>query len=107
MPEALPAVTTPSFLNAGFIAASCSRLTWPRTCSSVSKLCGGPRREGSSTGTIWPLNRPSAMARAARCWLCSASSSCMARVMPWRSATFSAVIPMWNLCQGSCRMPFM
>jgi hypothetical protein len=38
MPLALPAVTVPSFLNAGFILASVSIVVPAFTCSSVSKV---------------------------------------------------------------------
>ena len=42
MPEALPAVTVPSFLNAGFSAASFSAVVPARGYSSVSKAIGSP-----------------------------------------------------------------
>src|SRR5213594_1168266 len=58
MPEALPAVTEPSGLKAGFIFASCSRLTSDRTCSSVPKTTV-PLRKGTSTGMICSRKRPS------------------------------------------------
>jgi hypothetical protein len=40
-----------------------------------------PLRVFTSTGTICSLKRPAAMAAAARCWLVTASSSCISRVM--------------------------
>ncbi|MNX33560.1 hypothetical protein D3C86_637870 [compost metagenome] len=81
MPEALPAVTRPSFLKAGFIFDSVSTVVSARTCSSVSNSTT-PLRVFTSTGTICSLKRPAAMAAAARCWLVTASSSICSRVMP-------------------------
>ena len=50
---------------------------------------------GNSTGTICDLKRHSLMAATAlRCEF-TANSSCSSRVMPYFSATFSPVIPMW------------
>jgi len=68
MPEALPAVTKPFSLNAGFIFASVSTVVSARTCSSVSNTVTPPRVL-ISTGTICSLNRPAAMAADARRWL--------------------------------------
>ena len=65
MPDALPAVTEPSFLNAARILASVSIVVPALTCSSVSKVTS-PFLLALTTGTIWLLNRPSAIAAAAR-----------------------------------------
>jgi hypothetical protein len=67
MPDALPAVTEPSFLNAGFSAASFSAVVPARGYSSVSTSIGSPFFCGITTGTISSLNRPSLIARSARC----------------------------------------
>ncbi|MPN45471.1 hypothetical protein SDC9_193038 [bioreactor metagenome] len=95
MPEALPAVTVPpSFLKAGFRAARSCTVTPGRKCSS--------REKGTvsfltftGTGTISPSNRPSFHAASHFRWLAAANSSCISRVIPYCSATFSAVMPMW------------
>ncbi|MNL26034.1 hypothetical protein D3C87_1475400 [compost metagenome] len=52
-PEALPAVTEPSFLNAGFMAASCSRDV-ARGCSSTLNSLT-PLRSWISTVAICSL----------------------------------------------------
>ena len=59
MPDALPAVTVPSFLNAGFSAASFSAVVPARGYSSVSTRSGSPFFCGTSTGTISALKLPS------------------------------------------------
>ena len=51
MPEALPAVTAPSFLKAGRILARLSAVVSALMCSSVTKLIV-PLRLAISTGTI-------------------------------------------------------
>ena len=99
-PEALPAVTVPSFLKAGRIFARSSRVDVGRMCSSVSMITE-PLRLLISTGTICSLKRPSAMAAAARRWLCTASASWSSRETCHFSATFSAVMPMCTLWNGS------
>ena len=66
MPDALPAVTVPSFLNAGFSAASFSAVVPARGYSSVSTRSGSPFLCGTSTGTISALKLPSWIACAAR-----------------------------------------
>ena len=48
------------------------------------------------------MNRPSAIARAARRCDSTASASWSPRVIWWLSARFSAVSPMWMLSNGSC-----
>nr|UOZ96727.1 hypothetical protein NCPCFENI_00627 [Cupriavidus sp.] len=74
-----------------------------RGCSSVSKTTS-PLREAMVIGTIWSLNRPSAMARAARFWDSSAKASCISRVNPCFVARFSAVMPIWPTPKGSVRV---
>ena len=54
MPEALPAVTVPSFLNTAFSFAMSSSFASLRTCSSVVN-CSTPLRVFSSIGTICDL----------------------------------------------------
>ena len=104
MPDALPAVTAPSFLNAARILPSVSIVVPAFTCSSVSNTTS-PFLPALTTGTIWLLKRPSAIAAAARRWLSTDSSSIIERLMPNFSATFSAVMPMWILWNGSCNAP--
>ena len=67
MPDALPAVTLPSFLNAAFSAASFSAVVPARGYSSIDTVIGSPFFCGIGTGTISFLNRPSRTARSARC----------------------------------------
>ena len=100
MPEALPAVTEPSFLNAGFILASVSIVVAGFTCSSVSNVTS-PFLVCLTIGTIWLLKRPSAIAAAARRCDSTASASCCSRVMPHLVHRFSAVMPMWPTPNGS------
>jgi hypothetical protein len=64
-PGALPAVTVPSFLNAGFSAASPATVVSARIGSSRSMIVS-PFFEGIVIGRISSLNAPSAVARAAR-----------------------------------------
>ena len=75
-----------------------------RTCSSVSK-CVGPFLLLSSIGRIWLLKCPALRAAAARRWLSTANASCCSRVMPHLVATFSAVMPMWIVSNGSVSAP--
>jgi hypothetical protein len=100
MPEALPAVTVPSFLKAGFIFARASIDVAGLTCSSVSKVTS-PLRVCLTIGTICDLKRPSATAAAARLCDSTASASCSSRVMPHLAARFSAVMPMCPTPKGS------
>ncbi|MOA26064.1 hypothetical protein D3C78_1468330 [compost metagenome] len=51
MPDALPAVTVPSFLNTGLSAARSEALQSKRTCSSISNRVV-PLRPFSSIGRI-------------------------------------------------------
>ncbi|MCY1185997.1 hypothetical protein D9M73_268250 [compost metagenome] len=91
----MPAVTLPSFLNAGFSLASESAVVPARTCSSVSKATGSPLRCGISTGVISALKRPASMASAALRCDSAAKVSCCSRLRPYFSTRFSAVMPMW------------
>ncbi|MDT4843904.1 hypothetical protein FQZ97_778430 [compost metagenome] len=93
--EALPAVTLPSFLNAGFSLARDSAVVPARTCSSVSKASGSPLRCGIRIGVISSLKRPASMAAAALRWDSAAKASCSSRLRPYFSTRFSAVMPMW------------
>ena len=74
-----------------------------RGCSSVSNGFGSPFFWGMGTATISALKRPSRIAASARAWLSAAKASCSARPIEYRSATFSAVIPMWMSWKASVR----
>ncbi|MNI33975.1 hypothetical protein D3C73_879470 [compost metagenome] len=91
-PDALPAVTVPSFLKAGLRPARTSSVV-ARGFSSVSTMMS-PLRVLIVTGTISALNRPSAIAAAAFVCEASANASCSSRVSAYLAATFSAVMPM-------------
>ena len=65
MPEALPAVTVPSFLKAGRILLSDSTVVDAFTSSSVTNTMS-PFLQAVTTGTIWLLKWPAAMAAEAR-----------------------------------------
>ena len=62
---ALPAVTVPSLLNAGFNEASDATVVSARIDSSRSKTSGAPLFCGMPIGRISSLNRPSSVAAAA------------------------------------------
>ncbi len=94
MPDALPAVTVPSLAKAGRSFASVSTVVPWRGYSSSSTVMS-PLRWGTVTGAISPANRPAFCAASALAWLAAANSSCSARAICQRSATFSAVVPMW------------
>jgi len=96
-PGAFPAVTVPSFLNAGFRARNVSTLVSSRIDSSRSNSVGACPffLAGISTGTTCDLKRHSLHASAAFWCDCTAYASCSSRVMLYFSATFSAVCPMW------------
>jgi len=93
--EALPAVTLPSFLNAGLSLARASAVVPGRGCSSVAKVRGAPLRWGIWIGVISSTKRPASMAAAALCWEAAAKASWASRLMPYLSTRFSAVMPMW------------
>mmetsp|Transcript_18415 Transcript_18415/g.58713 ORF Transcript_18415/g.58713 Transcript_18415/m.58713 type:complete len:226 (-) Transcript_18415:534-1211(-) len=95
MPDALPAVTVPSFLNAARSLPSFSAVAPGFGNSSLSKMMGSPFRCGMETGQISSAKRLSAMALAARACDSAAKASCSSRVRPYFSAMFSAVMPMW------------
>ena len=72
-PGALPAVTLPSFLNAGFSAGQRLRRSCPRGSPRRDRTTiGAPFFCGISTGTISSLNQPSRVACAALRWLSAA-----------------------------------
>ena len=91
MPDALPAVTTPSFLKTGGSLASVSSVVCGRGCSSTAN-CTGPFFDLSSSGAISSLKRPPSFAAAHAFCERSAYSSHSWRVIPYCSARFSAVI---------------
>ena len=95
MPEALAAVTDPSFANAGFRPATESSVVPALMNSSAANATGSPLRCGIITGTISSLNLPAFCAASALFWLATANSSCCAREISYCLATFSAVVPMW------------
>ena len=66
---ALPAVTEPSFLKAGFSARSASAVVSARTDSSFANTSGSPFFCGIVTGRISALNFPALCAAAAFLWL--------------------------------------
>ncbi len=68
MPDALPAVTVPSFLNAGFSFESPSIVASFLGNSSLS-ITTSPFLVLIVTGTISSLNLPSSIAFWALCWL--------------------------------------
>jgi len=80
-----------SFVVPGRTPSSVSKITLIETESAVGQLLSEP---SPLTGTIWLLNRPSLSAASAFCWLPAPNSSCSSRVIPYLSATFSAVRPM-------------
>jgi hypothetical protein len=96
MPDALPAVTLPSFLKAGLSAASFSAVVPARGYSSVSTRSGSPFFCATCTGTISSLNHPLRIAVSARFWLSAAKASWSARLMEKRVTISSAVMPMWQ-----------
>ena len=94
MPDALPAVTVPSLLNAGRSRAIVSMLASWRIYSS-SATTTSPLRVFTVTGAISSLKRPAFCAALAFCCEPSANWSCCSRVIWYLVATFSAVLPMW------------
>ena len=100
MPDALPAVTLPSASNTGRIPASFSSVRPARGCSSTSTTTS-PRRPLIVTGVISSATAPEASASWARRWLSSANASCSSRLTPNFSATFSAVMPIGCIVNGS------
>mmetsp|Transcript_14236 Transcript_14236/g.35525 ORF Transcript_14236/g.35525 Transcript_14236/m.35525 type:complete len:226 (+) Transcript_14236:152-829(+) len=94
-PDALPAVTLPSFWKAGRSFASLSAVTPGLGYSSRAKSSGSPFFCGTGTATISRSNQPAAIAASARCCDAAAYSSCASRESEYCCAMFSAVMPMW------------
>ncbi len=94
MPDALPAVTVPSLLKAGFSFCMLSSVAPRRMYSSWSTV-RSPLRVCTMKGTISSLKRPAFCAASALFWDASAKLSCSSRLICQRAATFSAVTPMW------------
>src|SRR5438270_63639 len=94
VPGALPAVTVPSFLNAGFSFARASIVVSSRGDSSYLITSGSPFFCGTSMGRICASKKQDLRARTAFWWLSTAKRSCSSRVMPYFSATSSPVMPM-------------
>ena len=93
MPEALPAVTVPSLLNAGRSLAIPSSVAPKRGYSSVSTTTS-PLRPLIVTGVISSLKRPAVTAASALFCDATANLSCSSRVICHFCAMFSAVVPM-------------
>mmetsp|Transcript_16556 Transcript_16556/g.52805 ORF Transcript_16556/g.52805 Transcript_16556/m.52805 type:complete len:322 (+) Transcript_16556:61-1026(+) len=100
MPDALPAVTVPPFLNTGFSFASVSAVVPGRGPSSLSSV-STPRLPLNSTGAISAANTPASCASAHAACDLAAYASQSSRVMPCRSARFSAVMPIGRLTNES------
>ena len=92
MPEALPAVTDPSFAKAGRSFAIVSNEASSRIYSSSATMVS-PRRVFTVTGAISSLKRPDFRAAEAFCCDPTAKASCCSRVIWYLLATFSAVLP--------------
>ena len=93
MPEAFPAVTTPSFLNTGASLASASSVDCGRGCSSAAN-CTAPFLVLTSMGAISSLKRPASLAAAQPFCERSAYSSHSPRESWYSTARFSAVMAM-------------
>ena len=94
IPEALAAVTVPSFLNAARKPAAPSSVASCLMYSSFSTTVS-PLRPFTVTATISSLNLPAFCAASALFCEATAKASCTSRdSCHWR-ATFSAVLPMW------------
>ena len=87
--QEFPAVTRPFLRNTVRSPASLSRVV--SALGPSSSVMVSP--EASGTGMISRAKIPSLPASTARMWLCRAYSSISSRVMPYLSATFSAVTP--------------
>ena len=85
--QALPAVIRPSSRKTGFRPASFSTVVPGRGPSSRSTTVPS----ASVTGVISASKKPSSWRATASCWERAANSSISSRVIPSRSATFSAV----------------
>jgi hypothetical protein len=93
-PEALAAVTDPSFVKAGRRPETLSRVAPWRMYSSWSTTVS-PLRPFKVTGTISAAKRPAFCAASARFWEVTANLSWSSRVICQRAAMFSAVWPIW------------
>ena len=96
-PELFPAVTVPPALKTAESLPRPSNVVCGRGCSSVSKIMVLFLHTGIVRGTIWLLNKPSAIALPIFCWLLTENSSCSKRVIWYFSAKFSAVTPIGGL----------
>ena len=94
IPDALPAVTVPSFEKAGLSLATASSVVPGRMYSSAS-ITTSPLRDAIVTGAISSLKRPAFWAASALFWEATAKRSCSSREICHFWATFSAVVPMW------------
>ncbi len=73
IPEAFPAVTTPSGRNTGRSWLRPSRVVSGRMCSSAAHSTVPPRLpSGTATGTTSAASAPDSQALRAHCWLRSA-----------------------------------
>ena len=93
MPDALPAVTVPSFEKAGLSFATVSSVVPALMYSSASTVTS-PLRVLIVTGAISSLNLPAFWAASALFCEATAKRSWSSRVSCQRWATFSAVVPM-------------
>mmetsp|Transcript_662 Transcript_662/g.796 ORF Transcript_662/g.796 Transcript_662/m.796 type:complete len:206 (+) Transcript_662:412-1029(+) len=95
--DEFPAVVLPPFLNAGLSFANPSTVVPARGPSSFETTTSFSLPSLSSmvtfTGTISLSNLPSFWACSARLCDSAAMASCSSRVIPYRSATVSLVIP--------------
>ena len=89
--QELPAVTRPLSRNAGWRVASTSIVVPGRGPSSLAKV--SPL--GRGMGMISRSKKPSSRALTAAACDLTANRSISSRVTPSRSATFSAVSPIW------------
>ena len=90
--DELPAVTTPSGLNAGLSLARVSRLESGRMPSSARSSCFSPSTS-TVIGMISRSKRPSWVARAAFLWLSTLNPSRASRLRLHFSAINSAEMP--------------
>ena len=93
MPDALAAVTVPSFIKAERSLVTLSKVT-PFLIYSSSLTITSPLRPAIVTAQISSLNLPAICAASALFCEATAKASCSARVICHLVATFSAVFPM-------------
>ncbi len=101
IPDALPAVTSPSFLKYGLRESRTSSVVLGLMCSSARYSVGSPFLPFTGTGTTSSWKTHSSQARLARCWDPSATSSTSFRVSLYCSASPSAVSAMESPHCGS------